>query len=493
MAMARVGTAAPRPVVSWLLAVALLVSPLLFMPWPDGAGYHDKQRLLQLGLAAVAGVGLVWTLVRDPAWLPQVSRPVACLLVAYFGLGAVSCVMALSGRHAWMEWSNLWLLLVLAWLVAQDIHRCGEAWLDRLLLINGLGCALYAVLAVTVCVMLLRTGQQPTSGLLIPGYDNHRFFSHTQTVSLPLLALLVARTQGRAPRWCWWLVGSLCWTLLCVAAGRGTCLGLLVGSAVLVGVWRNPTATRWCLSMWGMALAGGLTYLLLYVLLPQTLGLKPFGFLMEVVARSADAPTSGRWPLWEHALAMVVDHPWLGAGPMHYAHSARDLQLGAHPHNWVLQMASEWGVPATVCVVLALAWGLRTLWRMRRKVVASGPRDTCTLAAWLLIGTAVVVDGLVSGLVVMPASQLWLAMVLGCAWGWSSLYGSTLGAVPVGWHRPGWQWALLALAPLSVAALAVGVWPEVRDIRAHEQQALQAAGDGPPLTLRPRIWRAGFF
>ena len=489
-ALAASGT---RPVMSCLLAAAIVISPLLYWSLLGGAGYHDKQRLVQLGGSVAAGLLVAWVFWRNLRLPHMVSKPVATLLAVFFALGLLSSTMAYSSRHALLEWSNLLLLLGVAWLVAMEVNRLGETWLDTLLLVNGLGCVLYVLLAITVYGVMLRTGQQPGASLLIPGFDNHRFFSHTQTVSLPLLALLATRTQDRERKVFWWSITVLWWMLLCVAAGRGTVMGLLAGSGVIVCLWRNRSARHWCLSMWATGLSGLTAYLLLYVLLPVANGLKPFGFLVTAVERSVDNPTSGRLQLWARALEMVANHPWLGAGPLHFAHEARDLQLGAHPHSWVLQVASEWGLPATLCLAVAVTIGLGALWRARVFLLADDTRDTCTLAAWLVAGIAIVVDGLVSGLIVMPASQLWIAMYLGCAWGWVSLRRGgqpvTLSDVPA----RGTRVAVLVLVPLLVCALLLGVWPEMRDIQAHEQQANQDSRGTSSVTLRPRILRAGYF
>ena len=51
-------------------------------------------------------------------------------------------------------------------------------------------------------------------------------------------------------------------------------------------------------------------------------------------------------------------HPLLGIGPMQFA--ALRSQVGAHPHNWPIQIAAEWGFPATVILlVLIIAVGRR--------------------------------------------------------------------------------------------------------------------------------------
>lgn len=58
---------------------------------------------------------------------------------------------------------------------------------------------------------------------------------------------------------------------------------------------------------------------------------------------------------------------------------------------------------------------LRTVAVKRRR--QSGDADL--LAGY---GAAILLDGLVSGPLVMPVSQLWLAIYAGLAWGWCSRF-----------------------------------------------------------------------
>ena len=47
--------------------------------------------------------------------------------------------------------------------------------------------------------------------------------------------------------------------------------------------------------------------------------------------------------------------PWLGIGPMQFA--ALASVVGAHPHNWPLQVAAEWGLLHSVFAPLQFSVG----------------------------------------------------------------------------------------------------------------------------------------
>lgn len=86
------------------------------------------------------------------------------------------------------------------------------------------------------------------------------------------------------------------------------------------------------------ALLGGLLlYWLVFKVLADHLGI-------EIANAASDRLTtslSGRGPIWWQAWHMLVERPWLGFGPMHFADIPNSI--AAHPHQAILQWTSEWG------------------------------------------------------------------------------------------------------------------------------------------------------
>lgn len=156
---------------------------------------------------------------------------------------------------------------------------------------------------------------------------------------------------------------------------------------------------------------------------------------------------------------------------------------GAHPHNWVLQVGSEWGLPALFFLCLLLVLAFQRLCRLR---TALPEGQEATLTAWLVAGGAILVDGLFSGLIVMPVSQLWIALYLGCAWGWVASCSLPVQTVGCGLRLPGKCMAGLAFVALA-GALVCGIWPELQ-----EQRLLKEAFPQEFL-FRPRILGHGSF
>ena len=477
---------------SILVVFAAAISPL----WPfsivEGGGFHDNQRIIEISclvLTALFGATLLIRSGRED--LRQIfDRRIIFFLFWFFLLGLASSVFAYSPRHALFEWAGFLLLLTMSALIASEIRAKGQAWLDKILLFCGLGAAVYIVIEAVVYIVAINAGGQPSNSFLIYGFDNYRFLNHVQTVTLPLLGLLICRSGNGKQKIFAWGVASSWWALLFVPAGRGTLLGLAAGVCAAWFCLRSD-AKPWCRVMLWSGLAGLGIYVLFYVLIPLSLGLHPFGFLSSVIERTIENPDSSRWSLWVRAWQITLAHPWLGAGPLHFAHFGRDVQLGAHPHNWMLQIACEWGIPALLALAAAIVLGFKKLLAARQYLLPTDVRNHLTLAAWLTTGVAILVDGLVSGLIVMPTSQLWIAVYIGCCWGWVASItpaqrDSTLRlSMAV-------RFSGLAGLVMLIYFLGNGMWPEIRNLSLHEEQNLQKERYAHPVP-RPRIWRAGYF
>jgi putative inorganic carbon (hco3(-)) transporter len=448
-----------RSAFPFFVVASLAMSPFLYFPLVSGAHLFDNQRLLEVSCALLVLVTVWFQLVHEPEIPRLMRRPLMLLLALFFLLGLVSSSAAYSPRHAFLEWTNLLMLVGAAWLVASEISTKGDLLLDKVLMLCGLACASYLLLEIAVYIAVLKTGEQPEPSQLIVGFDNYRFLNHVQTIALPMLGLMAARMPDRGRKLFWWGVTALWWMLLFLSAGRGTFVGLIVAIAIAWSLLHKAAAT-WCRSMLLSGLAGLIAYLFFYAVIPMLRGLAPFGLFFATASRTIENPTSGRLQLWIRALEMVGEDPWLGAGPLHFAHYGSDLKISASPHSWLLQIASEWGLPALLLLCGALTLSLLRLWQLRKVITA---KDQDTLTAWLVTGTAILVNGLVSGLIVMPTSQLWIALYVGCAWGWTYSLSPAIKNVDL---RPtAFRRSLISLAALlMIFFLGHGIWPELKEL-----------------------------
>lgn len=447
---------------------------------------HDHQRLVEMGLVLFGG-GVVLAARRTAGDL--FSGIAGKALAAFFVLGIVGIAPAFAPRFAAFEVANLFLLYLLASAVAAEIARYGQASILLVTRCLAFACAPYIFLFIVAYVGGLSLGIPLALDDFTTNFSNIRFFNHTQTSTLPLLILLCCLTpQTSKLRWLWLAVTTYWWMALFATNGRGTLLGVAAGciaTAVLAQRRAVPYLRQAAVTM----ALGLLAYLIFLVVVPALLGVEGMHSFSYAVERTAADPTSARWPLWHLAFALIGQHPWLGVGPMHFAHYTGHLHIAAHPHDWLLQIGAEWGLPALLCLLTAVAFGLRALLRAGANIGRDDADNQAIFAALILGAVAILVDGLVSGLFVMPQSQLAIALYLGCAIGWQRTVGPAMPAAAPGAVR---RAAGTACVIVAMAGVVAGAWPEALAKLRNEEltPAQRALNTG---TEWPRLWKPGYF
>lgn len=448
---------------------------------------HDAQRCIEIALLCISTPILLVRFAKGvPAILPTSA---ACALLAFFSIGLASAAAASSLRHAIYEWSSFLLLAFVAFGIAVELARTGGRGIGGVLQLVGLACGLHALRLLAAYAAALASGYQMNMHALAVGFSNARFLNHTQTALLPLIVLLYLQApSATAARRAWFALAAFWWALLYVSEARATILGLGAG-AVLALALRRSHARAFLKAMALSALAGVIIYVLGFILLPTLIGLQPIGTPSNVLARTAADPSSGRTLLWRLALQLIAAHPWLGVGPHHFAHEGHELYIGAHPHDWLLQIGVEWGVPALLCLLGAVGLGTRGLVRAGARIAERDLYNQQIHVGLLVSCAAIFVDGLFSGVLVMPQSQLAIMLVVGCGCGWlRSLNAGALTAA----HAPGMRALGAALAIVALCGLVWSVAPDfVRHARGEPLTAAEQAINDR--SYWPRLWEAGYF
>jgi hypothetical protein len=462
-----------------LLCLALLANFMLV------AG-HDHQRLVQIGIVLL--VGALALVERRTVTADLFSGRAGTALAAFFALGILSTASAFSPHFAAFEVANLFLLYLVASMVAAEIARNGRPALLLVLRCLGGLCAFYVFLFIVAYVGGLSLGIALALDDFTTNFSNIRFFNHTQTSTLPLLILLCCLTPRTSKlRWLWMVVATYWWMALFATTGRGTLLGMAAGCAA-VGVLARRRAVPYLWQAAVTAALGLLAYFFFLTIVPAVLGVGGMSSFAYAFDRTAADPASGRAPLWHLAAALITQHPWLGVGPMHFAHYTGHLHIAAHPHDWLLQVAVEWGLPALLSLLAAVAYGLRALLAAGARIPHDDATNETIFVALLTGAVAIIVDGLVSGIFVMPQSQLAFALYLGCAMGWQRTMHSA-AQIPPGGIRRGVSAVCIVVAMAGVIA---GAWPGAA-ARLHGEEttaAEQAVNTG---TQWPRLWKGGYF
>lgn len=448
---------------------------------------HDRQRLLEVAvLIASAIISLARPAGIRSAFSSQGGKPLA----AFFLLGILGSLQAFSISHALFEVSILFLLYVFALQIARDIEVGGNVAMLRLLQGVGLICALYSVKFWVAYVTGLVLGASLDVSNFYIGFSNVRFFNHMQTPILPLLILLCCVTPRPSRlRWLWWSLTAYWWMAMFAVSGRGTMMGMVAG-CIAVALLRRRQAAPYLKAAAISAALGLLAYAVFLVAIPVLCGGTALGAFAAVLERTAADPASNRFVLWGRALELIQANPWFGVGPMHFAHHAGDLHSGAHPHDWIMQIASEWGIPALLCLVTALALSATTVLRAGHTLAMDDRLNQNICSVLVAGGATILVDGLVSGLFVMPQSQLATVLYLGCAIGWCR--GRAQPADKEA--RPGRMYTVLFATLITGAAvcLALVVWPDAQARYRNDPlpTAVEALNEG---INWPRMWQAGFF
>lgn len=431
---------------------------------------HDLARALQLPLGllcAAAWAANPGTVSSDVAWWGGMALVLALLAVT------VASVPGMAGRE-------LALLAGVGAIVAASAASPPKvaswvpwAWVP----VAAMG--LYAAIVLIIAMAVVAVGQTPSRIDLFVGYVNHRFFSHVLTASIPLLLVVSQLPRAtRRLRLAARVVLVLCSSLMFASAGRGTLLAI-AGAAALVGLVVRGRAIPALRALGGATAAGALLFLVVFVVAPWAVQGEPTG--MADYAPNRLTSDQARGYLWQVAQGQIQAAPWLGVGPMHYAHLPN--AKAAHPHNLALQLAAEWGTPLAALVLGAAGWAL---WCVLRRLRTPGldPQRAAIGVPLALGGVAVLLDAQVSGNLVMPVSQVWSAVLFGglLAWWRSDARAAAARPVPVRW--------LAVLVLVSQAWLVATVAPEVPNLAERLQQLQEAF---PTERLQPRFWSVGRF
>lgn len=459
-----------------LFAVLLVGAPFLGM---FGSSPHNIVRLLELGFLAVASMAAAryfWHCSMHPGRIWGLL-----LFIAVWGV--ISAAQAFETLVAVREWALLGGVVVLASQLGVYLKKQadGPRLFAQTVIAAGAGYVLY----VASWLLLVLTHEHTLNPwLLVPGYDNPRLMNHVQVLMLPLLAGCVV-TDFTSKRPYFWramawvgLVGQFC--LLVVTYGRAACLAIAVSAVIgrlSIGKQAEPILAR---LLFG-ALGGLLAYVVLFRMVPDALGVVLGGVQPERADVAAD---HSRYFLWRIALDHIANSPWFGVGPMHYAHYPN--RAGAHPHNIYLQLAAEWGLPVLLTLVLVVGY---LLLRVRRHLVVSGSGFTPLHGAAFIACIAGLIDGMFSGNIVMPMSQLWIVATMAVL-----ISGvpqdqpdqARRRTLPRLWMRVLLlAWALLQLACFIPAAV---------EFQMEKPTLFERTPPVNPGPLdRPRFWRLGWF
>jgi O-antigen ligase len=453
-----------------LLIAGLMLLMATGLDWNLDLAWHDQHRIEQIVLLVVVGLGWI------SPWRKRVEQAIAHLpvwavwtLAGIGGAGLLSAAMSAYPRFALLEWATFVLLAGLGFLVAQAYRdRPSAVRYGMAILLAAVGTVVLVKVMVGYAAALMEGVRLDTVLLFEGTFSNRRFFGQAATLLIPLFVWAgISNARFRAG---WFALACAWWMLVFVSGTRGTWLALAMAHAcVLFWVGRRAfTFVRWQLLA---AVSGLAVYWVLFYGLPPLLGMEA-GVENRLDHMSS---LSGREVIWNLAGQYMLEHPWLGIGPMHFA--AVFNPVAAHPHNAILQLAAEWGIPAALAAMVLVLGGLIAFARPLRQ------RADVLRLVLLTSLLAVCVQSMVDGVIVIPYTQTWLAVLAGWAlgvhWGERTIPQASLSRLASAGLRMG--------GILALGLLIWGVGPEILNRPAATAAYLEHHGN-----LAPRYWAQGW-
>ena len=389
--------------------ILIYVALITFLPsmhfMPSYMYLHDGQRLLQLILLASVLIHSMLSWQATCNLIPVINKVRSAVFVLLI-LAIISTFLAQSPRHAIIEIS------IFAALSYLSLFFAGLYYQNKALLIKYLIYGLWISIVlyifafyvgyITACVY--RTPLTWPAPML--GFNNPRFFNQYQLWGLGLACLPILAYDLKKSVRLWLNVALICWwVILFYSASRGVLLAWLASMIITAFTYRKLAYPLLRMQLIHAA-AGFCAYCIFFMLIP-------FLIHLDLVAGEILRDTSsGRIELWKIALSITHKYPWFGAGPMSYPWFS---PVNYHPHNSVLQLSAEWGLPATSIILSLAGYGIYC-WLKRfsaSKLQAESKLDSNFAIILLFTIVANAAYSLVDGVIVMPMSQVMMFTVIG--------------------------------------------------------------------------------
>ncbi|MEH6358176.1 MAG: O-antigen ligase family protein [Pseudomonadales bacterium] len=456
--------------------LVLVFSPSVDMvPWDFNA--YDEKRFLEILLVIAV------LLHRTVNGQPIQGYGYGCLLV--FLLFFVSSCFSFSPRYAFLE-----MALFVGLFFFVDFVKNAWLWnagqtLNSVVVVVCLSACLFIFTFLLGYLAFFLEGIPLQGTAPFYHFYNVRFFNQYQLWLFPLLTIPLSLSSPIICKYkkmlfalliCWWV-------LLFLTAGRGALIAIT--AAILISLLMYRRACFYFVKIQMLAaLFGFVVYTFLYYFV--------YASEAKTVLRSVG---HGRLDLWGKAIELSIQNPFFGVGPMHYAGTSNDI--ANHPHNSVLQIAAEWGLPAALIILGLFFYGL-ICWLRRFNYQTVNeyqdevkPQVVVALFCSLLAGA---IYSLVSGVIVMPLSQIMGALVIGLMFGVYRGCDSEKTVLPV---KIGRSYLVIKsnlsrfLAGITLVifvwAVLPGLLPRVLDGQAFSAKSFQVNGGW----TMPRFWADG--
>lgn len=432
------------------LPLAIICVYLIFSPvWAPGFAprQYDDARYFELAALALLLITFSLSAVRNAVTLSLLALDPGAriLLLILLGGGAISATFSPAPHLGALEVA-LVTQLTLLMLVVAAANRENRTQADSVLLTAIVAGAVLTVLKFWVIYVMYAV-----EGKIFPwdspfiDFANVRFFSQYQSYTLLLVSLPVFVTGvGRYARALLFFAAANFWALHWMVGTRAAWLGLAVGCGVVLVFVRNGKWV-WLRNQMLVALAGAVIFLVHSHFVGEHPEMEPVPGIKSIVERGQGS-INERLDLAKSAFSFIREHPFVGVGPGQFGLQPY-ATFAAHPHDFPLQLLSEYGVPAGLAGVVLIGMLAVFATRSLSRTTVSADLLQISLVAALAMGLT---DALFSGNLIMPHSQV-LFVVLA---GW--IIGRSLEA-PSGIYEKGRSYMQLRFAIVSIGVVAMGI------------------------------------
>ncbi len=396
---------------------------------------YDNARWLQIGLLAVltlllalpkvaAGVLESW---RSLGRLPR-------LLMALWLLGgAVSASASRAPALGALEIGLVTQLLLLVLCICAAVRELGPRVEAPMAVALVAGAALLVLQFWETQALALADGKAFSWVSPFLQFANVRFFGQYQAYTL-LLLTLPAALLPLSGRWrgLLYFVAANFWALQWLVGARAVWIGF-AAAVLAVAVLARAGRLKWLREQVLLVAGGGLIYLVFTTATATVSQADPIPRQVLLLDRGEQSVLE-RLAIAKGAFELIRAHPLLGVGPGQFGlfYSATPA---AHPHNSVLQLIVEYGLPAGGAgVALLVLLGIHAMRVMRASAPSGTDTINVTLGAALSMG---LVDSLFSGNLTMPHSQVLFCAVFGWLLGRSHSRLPAAGGATVVWKLQG--------------------------------------------------------
>lgn len=371
--------------------------------------FHDSQRLIELLLVSMVLLLSILFNQRETSF--ALNKNMRYALYALIALAVISSYLAKSPRHALIEISLFAGLSYLALFVVHLYNENKALLVKRLIYALWAGILLYMVSFYVGYITATTFNTAKPWPALLTGFSSIRSFNQYQLwglglITLPLLAFDFKNTYTSR-----WLHVALIfwWVILFYSTSRGALLAWGGGILCTALIYRKLAWPFIRLQLIHAA-AGFFSYSILFKYIPNLI--RPSLESSLVTGTIMRNTTSDRMELWSLSLNLIQDHPIFGVGAMHYAWYNTGV---AHPHNSVLQLMAEWGLPATLIILTIAGYGIYCWlkkFNMNNLKTQTKLENNLAIILFFTMITNTAYS-LVDGVIVMPLSQVMMFTIIG--------------------------------------------------------------------------------